>query len=266
MSERPLPPLPSWPELVSAVEDVVDSIEGRERWSAPPDSGLLPALRCLLAHMKAFPTAAERMAAIHYQSESCLAVYDCTGNDGPGVAVDELLDPMNYVEPNQERPPARETGGEVRPTGHNTPSPPGAVHSKEPWCSTPYNGDMVSFTAQITFGDGEGCVAMFGGDSEAQARANADRSIACVNFCSEMTTSYLVANGPRRKPITPIEIQTAARERACWNALAGVPNPEKLMIAVRKAVDNYVRSQESMTGPFIFPGIDEIAAALKEDS
>ena len=34
----------------------------------------------------------------------------------------------------------------------------------------------------------------------------------------------------------------------------------------RLAVDNYVRSQESMTGPFIFPGIDEIAAALKEDS
>ena len=49
------------------------------------------------------------------------------------------------------------------------------------------------------------------------------------------------------------------------NALAGVPDPEKLMIAVRKAVDNYVRSQESMTGPFIFPGIDEIAAALKGD-
>ncbi len=28
--------------------------------------------------------------------------------------------------------------------------PPGAVHSKEPWCSTPYNGDMVSFTASLT--------------------------------------------------------------------------------------------------------------------
>ncbi len=170
MSERPLPPLPSWPELVSAVEDVVDSIEGRERWSAPPDSGLLPALRCLLAHMKAFPTAAERMAAIHYQSKACVAVYEC---------------------------------GE---------SPP--EHSKEPWRHLDAVPEHAIPHRIIAVGRNIAVMC-----DEDEVAANADRIVACVN------------------------------------ALAGVPDPAKLMSMLRTFVDNYEENYSEMNGE----GITEFA-------
>ncbi len=130
-----------------------------------------------------------------------------------GVYIVDLLGKKtHYVPPGdeQERPPARETGGEVRPTGHNTPSPPGAVHSKEPckygepWsvyqCDCIYSEEAITQCCGVRYGDGQFCHWT---DSREE--------------CGHVAIKEYIQ-----------------RSCDCVNALAGVPDPAKLMAAVKE--------------------------------
>lgn len=97
-----------------------------------------------------------------------------------GLAIHEILDPLNYLELNQENPPARETGDEVSPTGHSAPSSPGAVHSKEPW--EPCIDEVFSENKSVL-------VASFGRDGGGGEllRSNLERACACVNAMADVS-------------------------------------------------------------------------------
>ena len=78
--------------------------------------------------------------------------------------------------------------------------------------------------------------------------------------------SQIVGNsfGDKSHRVADRVVQTdGKRIVACVNALVGVPDPEKLMAAVRKAAEWYDGAKTACHGQFVFPHVDDIAAALK---
>jgi len=147
----------------------------------------------------------------------------------------------------------------------------------------------------VTAADGTEFVAAYGGESEEQIFANRNRTIACVNAMAGVPTEMLLSVGnlgrlllrapaivSGESPLTgfietylnslkdspeKVDAESIAvsyrHMMASDRAMAGVPDPEKLMAAVRKAAGLYDRAKAACHGQFVFPHIDDIAAALK---
>ena len=313
MAEHPLPKLlPSLGQIVRALDvalmvdtdvEVEETLERlAEFFGRQPRSESVMGL-CLAECIPcSFPGGDMHQAAVADLQQHHFTVLEA---DSLGAAVDELLDPLNYLKPNQEIPPTGEGGPEYvcePPILVGTP-PPGADHSPEPWGTTPYSGPSVPFFVEITFGDGSGCVAMFGGKNEAEARANADRTMKTVNGMAGISTEMLSTCGELLRamfqmpvrvsgddqhaiwlqmflnhgkeppaPVDPADLAASFRHSiASRKAMAGVLDPEKLMAAVRATVDAFRAEREgpkneSLIEHFLMlDAIVVIAAALKGD-